>query len=163
MRLGMHAEIEFPNLHLVHATMIEAGNVAITGIGGCLLDDSVPESDCCSRTMAEYFLRPLWTAKQAKKILLLPEAPPGAVGGKNGSSLAAAYIDSFHPSLCVVKGSSEFRGQERIGHTLVINPGCLADGFAAWLDWNRQTEDQVEFFSKQQEQALLNIEIGAGD
>jgi Icc-related predicted phosphoesterase len=163
LRLGMHAEVEFPNLHLVHGTMVTEGNVAIVGIGGVLLEERIPECDCCSRTMAEYFLRPLWTARQAKRILLLPEAPPEMLGGTGGSSIAADFIDSFHPSLCVVKGSSDRPGQERIAHTQIISPGYLADGFAALLDWNRKTEDQVEFLSKQEEQALYSIETGAGD
>jgi len=47
--------------------------------------------------------------------------------------------------LCVVAGRTERRGVQRIASTLVVNPGCLADGSAAWLDWNQRSGDQVEF------------------
>jgi hypothetical protein len=42
----------------------------------------------------------------------------------------------------VVAGSTAHRGWQRIAHTLVVNPGCLADGSAAWLDRGR---DEVDF------------------
>ena len=53
-------------------------------------------------------------------------------------------IDSYHPTLCVVAGTTERRGSQRIAHTLVVNPGRLADGSVAWLDWNRSRGEQVE-------------------
>ena len=54
-------------------------------------------------------------------------------------------IDWLRPSLCVVAGPTERRGLQRIASTLIVNPGRLADGSAAWLDWDRSGDDQVEF------------------
>jgi Icc-related predicted phosphoesterase len=144
-RLGMRAELEYPDIHVVHATLVEQGHVAFCGIGGSLAENGLIGVDSCSRTVAEYFLRPLWQARQPRKVLLLPVPPPGPLGGLEGNSLVGDLIDSYHPDLCVVAGCSDRRGVQRLGHTLVINPGCLSEGHAAVLDWDRPAEKQVEF------------------
>ena len=111
------------------------------GIGGAVEEKGLIGIDSLSRPGAEFALRSLLTAKQPRKVLLLPAAPPGALGGEEGNPLMGELIDSYHPDLCVVAGSSQRRGSEHVGHTLVVNPGCLADGWAAWLEW----KDKVEF------------------
>jgi Icc-related predicted phosphoesterase len=144
-RLGMHAEIAFPQVHIAHATLIEKQDVALSGVGGSIGETALLGIESYSRTTTEFHLRSLWRADQPRKILLLPAAPPGPLGGDEGVSLIGELIDSWHPSLCVVAGPSSLRGVLRIGHTQVINPGRLVDGSAAWLDWSRPVERQVEF------------------
>jgi len=164
LRMGMHAEIECPQLHLAHATLIEKGDAAICGIGGSICEGTAKDRHTCSRTMAEYHLRSLWKAKQPYKILLLAEPPAGDLGGEQGSELTAELIDSFHPSLCVVAGPSERRGMQRIASTLVINPGHLAEGWAAWLDRSRVADEQVEFLNlRDLELAGVAADVGCGD
>jgi hypothetical protein len=162
LRMGMHAEVEFPNLHLVHGTLLEKGDVAISGIGGHVSEECAYERDVCSRVMAEYWLRPLWTAKQPHRILLLPAPPPGALGGADGKRLAGDLIDSYHPGLCVVHGLTDHRGTLRIGKTLIVNPGALVDGSAAVVDWSKPADDQVEFLKLRSLERAAN-EVGIGD
>jgi len=147
-RLGMHAEIDFPTVHIAHATLIEKEDVALSGVGGSIGETALLGIDSYSRATTEYYLRSLWRAERPRKILLLPAPPPGPLGGSEGSTLVGELIDGWHPTLCVVAGQSSLRGIQRIGHTLVINPGRLADGSAAWLDWNRPVPEQVEFLDK---------------
>jgi len=150
VQLGMQAELAFPTVHLAHATLLEVDGLAICGVGGVVAEKDMLGIDSSTRSLAEYALRPLWTAKQSRKVLLLASPPPGPLGGSEGVPLIGELIDSFHPDLCVVHGSSQRRGSERVGHTLVINPGCLADGWAAWLDWGRPAQGQVEFVNLSQ-------------
>jgi len=145
LRLGMQAELTHPTLHIVHATLIEQDDLAVCGIGGVMAENAVLGLDSYSRTTVEYFLRPLWKAKQPRKILLLAAPPTGWLGGIDGLPLVGELIDSFHPDLCVVAGSSERRGAERWGHTLVVNPGCLVDGCLACVDWSRAAGEEVKF------------------
>jgi hypothetical protein len=147
LRMGMHAELEFPGVHLAHATLVEKGDIAVCGLGGGIADGPSMDPTTCSRTLAEYHLRSLWTAKQPHKILLLATPPIGPLGGEQGGAVINDLIDSYHPSLCVVAGPSERRGTQRIASTLVINPGHLAESWAAWLDWNRPTDECVEFLN----------------
>jgi Icc-related predicted phosphoesterase len=97
--------------------------------------------------MAAYHLRSLWTARQPYKILMLAEPPAGELGGKQGCSLAADLVDSLHPSLCVSAGPHDHRGSKRVASTLIVNPGRLAEGSAAWLDRDRPADDQVELLN----------------
>jgi Icc-related predicted phosphoesterase len=150
LRLAKDAELEHPNIHVAHATLFERGNVAVCGLGGELTEaeDRTEDRLSYSRVTAEYFLRALWRSEQPHKILLLNAAPPGQLGGEAGNPICGDLIDSYHPSLCVVAGTTERRGFQRIAHTLVVNPGRLADGSVAWLDWNRDKGEQVEFLTR---------------
>jgi Icc-related predicted phosphoesterase len=147
LRMAMEAEVASPNLHVAHATLFEEGDVAINGLGGDLTEaeDHCENRLCSARSTAEYFLRTLWRAEQPHKVLLLSVPPPGQLGGETGNRICGDFIDSYHPSLCVVAGTTERRGVQRIAHTFVVNPGRLADGSVAWLDWKRNKDDQVEF------------------
>jgi len=146
LRMANAAEVANPNLHVAHATLFEEGDVAINGIGGELTEDRdrTVERLSYARASAEYFLRTLWQADQTHKVLLMSVAPPGQLGGDDGNGICGDFIDSYHASLCVVAGTTERRGFHRVAHTLVVNPGRLADGSAAWLDWNRIKPEQVE-------------------
>jgi hypothetical protein len=146
LRPAKEAEITYPNLHIAHGTLFEEGDVAICGLGGDLAEgeDCTEDRLCYARATAEFFLRMLWQAEQPHKILLLSAALPGQLGGESGNRICGDFIDSYHPSLCLVAGTSERRGLQRIARTLVVNPGQLADGSAAWLDWNRHRDEQVE-------------------
>jgi Icc-related predicted phosphoesterase len=146
LRLAKDAEVDHPTLHVAHATLFEEGNVAVSGLGGELTEaeDRTEERLCYARASAEYFLRALWWAEQPDKVLLLNVAPPGELGGEAGNRICGDFIDSYHPSLCVVAGTTERRGCQRVAHTLVVNPGRLADGSVAWLDWDRGRDERVE-------------------
>jgi Icc-related predicted phosphoesterase len=144
-RLGMQAELEYPDVHIVHATLVEEGHVAFSGIGGAIVERELLGTDSYSRVVTEYFLRALRRSKEPRRVLLLPAAPLGNLGGVEGDPLIGELIDSHHPSLCVVAGNTQRRGIMRIGNTLVVNPGYLSEGSAAWLDWHKTPELQVEF------------------
>jgi Icc-related predicted phosphoesterase len=146
-RVAKDAEIEYPNLHVAHATLIQQRHAAISGLGGELTEDVDRLEDrlCYSRASAEFILRGLWLAEQTQKILLLSAPPPGSLGGKDGNRICGDLIDSYHPTLCVVAGETERRGFERIAHTLVVNPGQLCDGSTAWVDRSSRKAEQVEF------------------
>lgn len=164
LRLGMQVEMEYPTVHLVHASLLQEGDLAISGLGGCVWEGPAAELGACSRTLAEYYLRSLASADQPRRILLLSIAPTGALGGPAGSPLAGELIDSLHPSLCVVAGPSEHRGVQQVAQTRIVNPGCLADGWAALLDWRRNLDDAVEFLDLRELSASGTVhEIGVCD
>jgi len=143
---GMNARSQSPGVHLVHCTMVTTRDVVISGVGGELteVEDSGEPVVRCSRTTAEYFLQAFGAAAESEKVLLLGSAPRGALGGVSGNAVAGDLVDSYHPKLCVVLGSSEGQGVERVAHTTVVNPGSLSLGSAAWIDWTRDVDEQVE-------------------
>jgi Icc-related predicted phosphoesterase len=145
-RLAVASELDFPNIHVVHATLVEERDLAVCGLGVAITEAPLMREDSYSRIRAHYFLRTLRISEKPRKVLLLPEPPPGVLGGPEGNLVIGEIIDSLRPSLCVVAGRTERRGVQRIASTLVVNPGHLADGSAAWLDWG--THDQVEFLGE---------------
>lgn len=147
MRIGMHAEIDFPNVHLVHATIEQKGETLVTGIGGRLIPNGEHHPGGFTQAMAEYYLRELWNNPTPQKIILLPEPPTGKLGGDRGNPITGFLLDSFHPTVCVVGGDSEHRGIDRVAHTLIVNPGRLSKGHAAWLDFRKHADERVTMLS----------------
>lgn len=157
LRLGMNAEVEYASVHLVHMTLHEEGDAALCGLGG-----RINHGDGISRTLAEYHLRQIGSAEQPQRILVLSSPPPGALGGTEANAVMGELIDSLHPTLCAVGGPTEQRGSQRIGHTLIINPGFMAEGFAAWVDLTKSGDDRVELLDLRKLLALPT-DIGAVD
>jgi Icc-related predicted phosphoesterase len=149
LRMGMNAESDYPSLRLADATPIEHHDLAIIGLGGCLVEDGWHGVDHRERTVAEYLLRSLNRSRHARKILLLPAAPV-RLGGSHRNRLIDDLIDRHPADLCVVAGPSARRGAQRVGRSWIVNPGCLADGSAAWVDWNRDEDSPIEFVSSHQ-------------
>lgn len=145
---GMHARSQSPGVHLVHCTMVTSRDVVISGVGGELThaEDSGDPIVRCSRTTAEYHIQAFDAADESEKVLLLGTAPKGELGGDTGNEIAGELIDSYHPKLCIVAGPHDRRGTQRVARTTVVNPGHLCDGGAAWIDWSREVDEQVEMF-----------------
>jgi Icc-related predicted phosphoesterase len=145
LRLGMAAEVEYPKIHLVHVTPVEEGKIAVFGLGGCVTEYTSTGIGYYSRTLANYYLRPLCVAKQPRKLLLLSDLPQGWRGDVvNEQRVADVLTSTYHPTVCVL-GSPGGKGRiERIARTLLIHPGHIADGCAAWLDLGLQGDDQAK-------------------
>src|SRR6185369_15788477 len=134
---------------VVHCTPIEQGDVAVVGLGASITDYTATDIGYYSRSLADYYLRSLWTTSKPRTVLLLPESPQSWRGEVEDRRLADALMATYHPAVCVLGRSSGKRGVERIADTLVINPGLLSEGSAAWLDWDRPACEQVEFLDLQ--------------
>jgi hypothetical protein len=147
-RLGIAVKLEFPHVHMAHATLVEERDLAVCGLGVAIAEEALMREDSWSRVRALYFLRSLRTSVKPRKVLLLPEAPSGVLGGPDGNRVIGDIIDGVRPSLCVVAGRTERRGLQRIASSLIVNPGSLADDSAAFLDWDRTGNDQVEFLGR---------------
>lgn len=140
-RVAVNTEVVFPNIFAVHATPVSRSDIAVSGMGGLLteMEDSGNPILKYSHPSAEYFLRSLWYIDKPVKVLLLSEPPPGRLAGNGGNRMVHELIKSYHPSICIVQGKREHRGWEQIASTLVVNPGLLVEGSAAWID--RVTRD----------------------
>ena len=147
-RLALAAELTFPDVRAVHATLVEKAGVAVCGVGGTIAEGPLLGAETCTRTTAEYLLRPLRWSDQPRKVLLLAASPGGSPGWPYDKRLVWELIDSFHPDLCAVYAPCDKQESRAVGKTLMVNPGCLADGKAAWLDWSRDGRDRVEFIDR---------------
>ena len=56
-RLALAVELEFPNVHLVHATLVETHDLAVCGLGVAIAEQALMRVDSFSRVKAQYCLR----------------------------------------------------------------------------------------------------------
>lgn len=88
--------------------------------------------------------------KEAKgKKVLVTHVPPFDTsadtlwtGHHVGSPFVRNLVEDYQPDLLICGHIHEARGAEKIGDTLVVNTGAMADGYAAWIE----TPEGVEFF-----------------
>ena len=147
----MHAEIEYPGVHVVHATLLERGDTAVCGMGGSLSASDSYELEVSSRTLVEYHLRPLWTLTRPYKVVLLRSPCTGRRGGPEYAEFAAELADSFHPQLFVLGSTDSAASVRRVAHTLIVNPGHLSQGAAVLVDRDRPRGEQVEILGEHRE------------
>ncbi len=136
LRAALNCEIVFPNVFSAHATLNKRGEVVVDGLGGLFTEAKEAGAPVIRYThsSAEYFLRELWRAEGNVKILLLSEPPTGQLANK-GSNFVREFVKSYHPTYCIVGGEKSYRGKEEIGDTIVVNPGALAEGSLALVEW----------------------------
>ena len=77
--------------------------------------------------------RELGSRTRAKQVAVIHDPPHGTrldlVGGNHvGSPAVRAFLERVQPDICITGHIHESVGQDRVGSTLVINPGMLARG-----------------------------------
>jgi Icc-related predicted phosphoesterase len=146
MREALAIERTHPMLHGVHGTAAfdPAGHLVIAGLGGEILDAPEGERDEHTRLRyprieAEYRLKLLDTFGEHDRILLFWTRPAHKQLDPRGSEAVTELVQTYRPRLTVCAGP---RGSERLGTSLVVAPGSLADGQYALVDLR---SDHVEF------------------
>lgn len=132
LREAWNMEIVFPNLHGVHGAFAFApGWIAFAGLGGLVEDDRDRPRDEQERLVypgweAEYRLKPLANLKDYPKVFLFATPPVHKGRQAPGSQTIAELIKTHNPRVAVVAGDEPY--DERLGPTLVVSPGALAEG-----------------------------------
>lgn len=132
LRLAMNAELEYPALRIAHGTLCQDGELAVCGVGGRVCDGPAYELGVWSRTQAELAARSLRSAAAPRKALLLAASAE--------EDVCEALIGRAGAVLCVAPGEDGRWGCRRVGGALVVCPGHLADGRAAWVKWDGEPE-----------------------
>lgn len=143
LREAYNVEIVFPYLHGVHGGFAFApGYVVVAGMGGDLVDDADVErsEDTVLRYPAwesEYRLKVLRELKDYQKVFLFTTVPAHKGLDIPGSEVVAELIKTYNPRL-VVTHDAAVHGMrhERLGKSLVVFPGSLAEGDFAVVDLN---------------------------
>jgi uncharacterized protein len=149
LREAANIETVYPSLHGVHGTAAFApGTVLVAGFGGEVDDDPAARRDEVQRLRyprweAEYRLKLLGheLSKYEQPILLF-STPPAHKGLGAPGSEALAELAVTHRARLVVCGGE--RGSMMLGRTLVVAPGCLADGRYAVADLQSRTAQLSE-------------------
>lgn len=122
--------------HNLHARVYElTPDIAIFGIGGSTITPFHTPSEFSEEDYSKW-LDQCWrqAAPYPKKILISHNPPKDTAcdkisnGMHVGSTAVRKFIEEKQPDICVCGHIHESRGQERLGKTLVLNPGMLSDG-----------------------------------
>jgi uncharacterized protein len=148
LREAHNIEVLFPFLHGVHGTaaLSPDQHVIFSGYGGEIQDDPEAPRDEVQRLRyprwePEYRLKVLREFPELQLVMVFATHPAHKGLGTQGSEALAELIGTWRPRLVVCGGT---RGTERIGRSLVVAPGSLADGHYAVADLLEQEVEQQE-------------------
>lgn len=139
------------NIHRTLRTL--APDVAIFGVGGSTFTPFGTPSEFPESHFATW-LEELWPkAKKFNKTILVSHNPPKDSlcdvlpnGVHVGSTAVREFIEEAQPDICVCGHIHEARAIDRVGRTIVVNPGTLASGGYVVIRLNKgrlSTELQV--------------------
>lgn len=60
-----------------------------------------------------------------------------------GSSFLRSIIEEYQPEMVISGHIHESGGVDKIGKTLLLNPGALSDGYSAWLEFEKDKEPVI--------------------
>lgn len=124
----------------VHGTSYRIGELCVVGVGGGLVS---PFNTWIEFREEEYASLISETSKDITNhnMIVLSHTPPYSTkldrvrsGVHVGSKSLRKFIEEKNPLLCVCGHIHESRGLDRIGNTIMVNPGPLAWGYYAIID-----------------------------
>lgn len=109
--------------------------LTLIGVGGSSKTPFNTPSEFSEEEIAHLLEKALAEAGSYKNLVLVTHAPPLNTacdrldnGMHVGSPAIRAFIEKHQPALCLCGHIHESRGQDRIGATVVINPGQFGNG-----------------------------------
>lgn len=120
----------------LHCRVYElAPDIAIFGIGGSTSTPFNTPSEFTEDTYSAWLEESWKKASLYPRRILISHNPPKdsacdriASGAHVGSSAVRKFIEEKQPDICICGHIHEAKSSDRIGKTLVLNPGMLADG-----------------------------------
>lgn len=132
------------NLVLLHESIVKVGAYIFGGYGGEITDDAkedyfflrYPRREAAIGTRRMHFINP-------PRILVFHTPPCSSLdddgGVRRGHPFVNEMVQSVAPSLLFCGRAGGGQGVERIGTTVAVNPGALAEGRFAVVDSKERT------------------------
>ena len=115
-------------------------DTAVLGIGGSTPTPFGTPSEFSEADIARWLDELLLQAQDVSRLILVSHTPPlgtacdRTAGGLHvGSEAVREFILKHQPDVCLCGHIHESRAEDRLGKTLVVNPGALGDGGYAIL------------------------------
>ena len=132
-----------PKLRVVHCSLSGLkGQFAVLGFGGEITEDE--EEDYFVLQYPRHDVEPYLGMLDilSSKILLLHTPPIGSLdlddGKHKGSRVVNDAIEKYKPTWVFCGHAHGARGKEKIGDSIVVNPGALKNGFYALVDTDKK-------------------------
>jgi Icc-related predicted phosphoesterase len=111
------------------------GTLGIFGVGGSNATPFYTPTEFSEEEIATYLMAGYDSIKDAPYKILIAHCPPYQTavdriytGAHVGSTSVRQFIETYQPDLCISGHIHEAAGEDRLGKTLLLNPGMLAQG-----------------------------------
>jgi len=129
----------------IHGKGLVVGELGIFGVGGSNLTPFNTPTEFSEEELGDIVNRAYQYVTQAPIKVLVSHTPPFNTatdligsGVHVGSTAIRKFIEEKQPDFCLTGHIHESRGKDRIGHTLILNPGMLKD--PGWIEFSRQDD-----------------------
>jgi uncharacterized protein len=130
----IHQYLERLGINL-HAQGYRFGDLGIFGVGGSTPTPFYTPTEFSEEEIAAFLMAGYTMVQDAPYKLLVAHCPPYRTavdrlhsGAHVGSMSVRQFIEHYQPDMCISGHIHEAPGEDRIGQTLVLNPGMLAQG-----------------------------------
>jgi len=129
----------------IHGKGFVLGDLGIFGVGGSNPTPFNTPTEFSEEELGDIVNKAYQYVTQAPTKLLISHTPPfntaaDMIGGgvHVGSTAIRKFIEEKQPDFCFTGHIHESRGEDRIGRTLILNPGMLKD--PGWMEFNSQED-----------------------
>jgi Icc-related predicted phosphoesterase len=129
----------------IHGKGLVLGDLGIFGVGGSNLTPFNTPTEFSEEELWDIVNKAYQHVTHAPIKVLISHTPPFNTaadligsGVHVGSTAIRKFIEEKQPDFCFTGHIHESRGEDRIGHTLILNPGMLRD--PGWIEFNRQDD-----------------------
>lgn len=127
----------------LHHTHQLVDGVAFAGLGGSLPCPMPTLNEWSESEIAGFLEAAIDGIPAAAPLVLVSHQPPkdtvvdlAGIGKHVGSVAVRAFIERRTPKICFSGHIHEATGTDRIGNTLLVNPGPFLEGCYAWVELN---------------------------
>ncbi len=110
-------------------------DLGIFGVGGSNATPFYTPTEFSEEEIAAYLMAGYDMIKDAPRKILIAHCPPYRTtvdrlysGQHVGSTSVRQFIEAYQPDICISGHIHEAPGEDRLGNTLLLNPGMLAQG-----------------------------------
>lgn len=122
--------------HNLHGQVYQLSpDIALFGIGGSTITPFHTPNEFSEEEYTQWLEEAWLEASKFPKRILISHNPPKnsncdkiSTGAHVGSTAVRKFIEEKQPDLCVCGHIHEAKGTDRIGKTLVLNPGMISEG-----------------------------------
>jgi Icc-related predicted phosphoesterase len=129
----------------IHGKGFVLGDLGIFGVGGSNPTPFNTPTEFSEEELGDIVNKAYQYVTQAPIKVLISHTPPFNTaadmigsGIHVGSTAIRKFIEEKQPDFCFTGHIHESRGEDRIGRTLILNPGMLKD--PGWIELNRQDD-----------------------
>jgi Icc-related predicted phosphoesterase len=139
--------VDIEGAHCIHGSSEVYGDMTFVGAGGGLISPFSTPFEITEKQLEETLNRGFAQAPERRWIILVSHHPPVNTkldmvysGEHIGSFAVRRFIEKNNPSIVFCGHVHEARGTDKIGDTLLVNPGPARHGHYALADFDGKIE-----------------------